>query len=231
MKRGGHAGHHEVCAYFTPFLRTSVNVANPSRRNARKGRFGSTRSPFLFFHKIHSPRLRLLSQAAVRLSAAVHLVLHSRAGCSSESASWLASRGRRPLQWTFPLGLLMPISTWKGCSARAPRVAFKQWSFEQPAAGKISQAPKCPQRLGLKPRILSILPLLPLRGVKYLMISGHAISAAAARCAARGTESAACRRASLARRREDHWNLSIDPRMQRTCRVQHARRQLADAGS
>ena len=151
--------------------------------------------------------------------------------CSSESASWLASRGRRPLQWTFPLDLRMPISTWKGCSARAPRVAFKQWSFEQPAAGQISQAPTRPQHLGLKPRILSILPLLPRRGVKDLQRSGHAISAVAARCAARSTESAACRRASLARRREDRWNLPIDSRTQRTCRVQHARRQLADAGS
>ena len=151
--------------------------------------------------------------------------------CSSESASWLASRGRRPLQWTFPLDLRMPISTWKGCSARAPRVAFKQWSFEQLGVAKGSRAPPCPPVHAFRRASFGQYPLCNQWGSRSLVLSGHAISAVAARCAARGTVSAACRRASLARRREDRWSLSIDSRTQRICRVQHARRQLADAGS
>ena len=136
--------------------------------------------------------------------------------CGSESASWLVSHGPRPFQQLFPLGLSMPISTWARCSAHAPRAAFKQWSFEQPGTGEISQAPMRPQCLALKPSILYIPPLLPRWRFRYLVLSGPPKFRRRARCAARSTGAAACRRTSLVRRQEDRWNLPIDPQTQRT---------------
>ena len=136
--------------------------------------------------------------------------------CGSKSASWLVSHGPRPFKQLIPLGLSMPISTWARCSAHAPRAAFKQWSFEQRGAAKGSAAPPSPTDHAHQHPSICQTPLCTGPGVTPLVTSGPPKFRSRASCAARGTESAACRRASLARRREDRWNLRIDPRTQRT---------------
>ena len=92
--------------------------------------------------------------------------------CGSESASWLVSRGPRPFQQLFPLGLSMPISTWARCSAHAPRAAFKQWSFEQHGAAKVSAAPPRPTDHVHQHPSISQSPLCNKPGVSSLVLPG-----------------------------------------------------------